>query len=98
MAEKNNPFYKLLKTEVPINIRSELKETFNSVHKILNDACKLSLNQPIPGKQLDLLTDASFRKTGYAFMIEDNPDQKIPSMRKTYALMAFAQRLFSPRN
>ena len=43
MAEKLNPFYKLLKTEVPINITSELKETFGSVNKALSDACKLAL-------------------------------------------------------
>ena len=29
MAEQLNPFYKLLKTEVPINFTSELKETFD---------------------------------------------------------------------
>ena len=55
MAEKFNPFYKLLKTEVPINITSELIETFYSVNKTLsqqNDACELALKQPIPGKQL----------------------------------------------
>ena len=33
MAEKLNLFCKLLKTEVPINITSELKETFDSVKK-----------------------------------------------------------------
>ena len=32
MAEKLNPFYILLKTEVPINITSELKERFDSVN------------------------------------------------------------------
>ena len=36
MAEKLNPFYKLLKAEVPINITSELKETFISFNKALN--------------------------------------------------------------
>ena len=76
MAEKLNPFYKLLKTEVPINITSELKETFDSVNKALSDACELALKQPIPGKQLVLMTDASFRSAGYALRIEDNPDQK----------------------
>ena len=60
MAEKLNPFYKLLKTEVPINITSELKETFDSVNKALSNACELALKQPIPGKQLVLMTDASF--------------------------------------
>ena len=96
MAEKLNPFYKLLKTEVPINITSELKETFDSVNTALSDACELALKQPIPGKQLVLMTDASFRSAGYALMIEDNPDQKIQSKRKTYASMAFGSKIFSP--
>ena len=96
MAEKLNPFFKLLKAEVPINITSELKETFNSVNKALSDACQLALKQPIPGKQLVLMTDASFRSAGYALMIEDNPDQKIQSKRKTYAPVAFGSKVFSP--
>ena len=96
MAENPNPFYKLFKAEVPINITSELKETFHSVNKALSDACKLALKQPIPGKQLVLMTDASFRSAGYALMIEDNPDQKIQSKRKTYAPVAFGSKLFSP--
>ena len=96
MAEKLNPFYKLLKTEVPINITSELKETFDSVNKALSDACELALKQPFPGKQLVLMTDASFRSAGYALMIEDNPDQKIQSKRRTYAPVAFGSKIFSP--
>ena len=76
ISEKLNPFYKLLKAELPINNTSELKPTFESVNKALNDACKLALKQPIPGKQLVLLTDAGFGGAGYAFMIEVNPDQK----------------------
>ena len=96
MAEKLNPFYKLLKTEVPINITSELKESFDSVNKALGDACELALKQPIPGKQLVLMTDASFRSAGYALMIENNPDQKIQSKRKTYAPVALGSKIFSP--
>ena len=96
MAEKLNPFYKLLKAEVPINITTELKETFDSVNKALSDACQLELKQPIPGKQLVLMTEASFRSAGYALMIEDNPDQKIQSKRKTYAPVAFGSKVFSP--
>ena len=95
-AEKFNPFYKLLKTEMPIKITSELKQTFDSVNKALSDACELALKQPIPGKQLDLMTDASFRSAGFALMIEDNPDQKIQSKRKTYAPVAFGSKTFSP--
>ena len=96
MAEKLNPFYKLLKMEVPINITSELKETFDSVNKALSNACELALKQPIPGKQLVLMTDASFRSAGYALMIEDNPNQKMQSKRKTYAPVAFGSKIFSP--
>ena len=96
MDEKLNPFYKLLKAEVPINITSGLKETFESVNKALSDACQLALKQPIPGKQLVLMTDASFRSAGYALMIEKNPDQKIQSKRKTYAPVAFVSKVFSP--
>ena len=96
MAEKLNPFFKLLKAEVPINITSELKETFESVNKALSDACQLAPKQPIPGKQLVLMTDASFRNAGFAFMIENNQDQKIQSKRKTYAPVAFGSKVFSP--
>ena len=38
MAEKLNPFYKLLKAKVPINITSKLKEPFDSVNKALSAA------------------------------------------------------------
>ena len=96
MAEKLNLFYKLLKTGVPINITSELKETFDSVNKSLSDACELALKQPTPGKQLVLMTDASFRSAIDAPMIEDDPDQKIQSNRKTYAPVAFGSKFFSP--
>ena len=96
MAEKLNPFYKLLKAEVPINITSELKEAFDSVNKVLSDACELALKQPIPGKQLVIMTDVSFRSAGYALMIEDNLDRKIQLKRKTYAFVAFGSKIFSP--
>ena len=85
MAEKFNSFYNSLKPDVPINIQSELKEKFDSVNKALSDAYELALKQTIPGKQLLLKTDASLRSAGYALFIEDNPDQKIPSKRRTYA-------------
>ena len=95
-AEKLNPFYKLLKTDVPINITSELKETFDSVNKALSDACELALKQPIPGKQFVLMTDASFRSAGCALTNENNPDQKTQSKRKTHARVVFGSKIFSP--
>ena len=68
---------------------------FSQLLKAVTDACELALKQPIPGKQLVLRTDASFRSSGYAFVIEDNPDQKIQSKRKTYAPVAFESKIFS---
>ena len=94
MAEKLSPLHKLLKVEGSINVTSELKETFHSVNRALSDACELALKQPFPGRQLVLMTDASFRSAGYALMIEDNPDQKVQSKRKTYAPVAFASKFF----
>ena len=41
------------------------------------------------------MTAGGFRKAGYALMIEDNPDQKIQSKRKTYAPVAFGSKIFS---
>ena len=96
MAGKLHPFYKLPKTNVAINIASELKETFDSVKEALSDACDLALKQTIPGKQLELTTDAIFRKTSYALMIEDNPDQIIQSKNKKHAPVAFGSKVFSP--
>ena len=95
-ADKLNPFYKLLKSDVPINIRSELKETFDSINKALNDACQIELRQPIPGKQMVSMTDASCKSAGSALMVEDNPDQKIQSKRKAFAPVAFGSKTFSP--
>ena len=96
MAEKLDLFYKLLKAELPINITSELKETFDSVNEALGDACQVALKQPIQGKQLVPITDASFRSAVYSLTIEDNPDQKIQWKRKTYAPVAFGSKVLSP--
>ena len=96
IAEKVYPFYKLLKLEVPINIMSDLKGTFDPVNKALSVACESALKQPLPGKQLFLMTNAIFRGTGYALMVEDIPDQKTQSKRKTYAPVAFGSDIVSP--
>ena len=95
MAEKLNPFYKLLKTEMPFSITSDLKETFDSANKALSGASELALKQPVPGKQLVLLTGAGFRTAGYILMIEDIPVQKIQSKRITYAHVASGSKKIS---
>ena len=54
------------------------------------------MNELLPGKYIFLMTDASFRWSGYALMIEDNPDQKIQSKRKTCDPGVFGSELLSP--
>ena len=96
MAEKLNPLYKLLKIEVSNKFAWQLKETFDSVEKALIDDCEFALKLPIPGKQLVLRTDASFRSAGCALKIEDNPHQKIQSKRKPFAPVVFRSKIFIP--
>ena len=98
MAEKLNPFYKLPKTEVPVNITSELEETFDSINRVLSDACQLTLKQPIPGKQLILMTDASFKNAGYALMIKTIPTRKYNQSGKRTPPWRLARKFSPPHN
>ena len=95
LAEKLSFFHKLLKAEVPINIPSELKDTFDSVKRELSDAFELASKQPFLREKLLLMTDACLRSAGYYLMNEDIPDQKIQSKRKTYAPLAMGSKIFS---
>ena len=52
--------------------------------------------QPIKNKQLILMTDASFTAAGYAIIIENDPNQKLRSRRKTYAAIVFGSKAFNP--
>ena len=42
------------------------------------------------------MTDASFQAAGYAVLIEDDPNQKYTSTRKTYARIAYGSKTYSP--
>ena len=96
MAEKLTTFYKLLKTEVPINNTSDLRVSNDSVKKAPEDACEVALKQPIPGMQLVIMMDVSFRSAGYALMIEDNPDEKKTVKAEKARPVAFGSKIFSP--
>ena len=69
---------------------------FTEINEALDRCCQLALRQPLPGKQLVLMTDASFQAAGYAVLIEDDPNQKYTSTRKTYAPIAYGSKTFSP--
>ena len=42
------------------------------------------------------MTDASFRASGYALMIEEENDKKLNSEKKTFAPVAFGSKVLSP--
>ena len=92
LSEKLSPFFKLLKGTSQFCIPNTVLNTFNELHQQLEKSCSLALNQPIENKQLILMTDASFTAAGYAIMIEDDPNQKLQSSRKTYAPMRLGQK------
>ena len=69
---------------------------FENISKSLDNACGLWLMQPLPKKQYVIMTDANFKNAGYALTIEENADEKLTSVTKTYAPVAFGSKTFSP--
>ena len=99
LAERLTPFFQLLKTtdaNTKILITPDIMKEFREINEALDRCCQLALRQPLPGKQLVLMTDASFQAAGYAVLIEDDPNQKYTSTRKTYAPIAYRSKTYSP--
>ena len=69
---------------------------FREINEALERCCQLALRQRLPGKQLVLMTDASFQAPGFAVLIEDDPNQKYTSTRETYAPKAYGLKTYSP--
>ena len=99
LAERLTPLLQLLETKVAkakIPITLDIMKEFMEINEALDRCCQLALRQRLPGKQLVLMTDASFQAAGYAVLLEDNPKQKYTSSRKTYAPIADGSKTFSP--
>ena len=77
-------------------VTPDLLKQFTEKNKALDRCCELALKQPLPNKQIALMTDASFTVAGYAVLIEDDPLEKYTSTRKTYAPVAYGSKTFSP--
>ena len=75
---------------------TELVQQFNEINRDLDKCSQLALKQPLPNKQLVLMTDASFTAAGYVILIEDDPDQKYTSVKKSYAPIAYGSSTFTP--
>ena len=74
---------------------TELVEQFNEINRDLDRCSQLALRQPLPNRQLVLMTDASFTAAGYAILTEDDPNQKYTSVKKSYAPIAYDSKTFS---
>ena len=85
LSERLAPFNRMLKSDEKVLVSRELVQQFEEINKALDKCCDLALQQPIPNKQIALMTDASFGAGGYAVLIEDDPNQKFTSLRKSYA-------------
>ena len=99
LAERFIPFFQLLKTtdtKTKIPITPDIIKEFNEINEALVRCCQLALRQPLPGKQLVLMTDASFQAACYAVLVEDDPNRKYTSTRKTYAPIAYGSKTYSP--
>ena len=99
LAKRLTPFFQLLKTtdaKAKISITPDITKEFREINEALDRCCQLALRQTLPGKQLVLMTDASFQAAGYAVLIEDDPNKKYTSTRKTYAPIAYGSKTYSP--
>ena len=88
----------MLKSDEKILVSKELVQQFEEINKTLNKCCDLALQQPIPNKQIALMTDANFGAAGYAVLIENDPNQKFTSLKKSYPIPGtnYSCRLFVP--
>ena len=70
---------------------------FREINEALDRCCQLALRQPLPGKLLVLMTDASFHAAGNAVLLADDANQKYTSTRKTYAPIADGSKTYHPK-
>ena len=73
----------------------ELVNDFNAINASLAEACGLALRQHIARKHYVLMTDAKFRVSGYAQMIEENDDKKLLSEKNLGPSCLWIERVLS---
>ena len=102
LAEQLTPFFQLLrKTDAKAKnlITPDIMKEFREINEALDLLCQLAIRHPLPGKQVVLMTDASLRAAGNSVLIEDDPNQKHTSTRKTrktYAPIAYGSKTYTP--
>ena len=83
-----------MKADDQIKVTEDLLDNYEAINAALVEACGLGLKQPITGRQYVLMTDASFRASGYALMIEEGNNKKLNSKKKTFVSVAFGSKVF----
>ena len=99
LAKGPTPFFQLLKTtesKGKIPVTADVTKYFSEKDEAKDRCCQLALRQPPPGKQLVPMTDGNFQAAGYAVLIEDDPNQKYTSTRRTYAPIAHGSKTYTP--
>ena len=86
----------MLISDEKVLVSQELVHQFEEINRALDKCCDLALQQPIPNKQIAIMTDASFGAAGYAVLLEDDPSQKFTSIRKSYAPVTYGSKTFTP--
>ena len=86
----------MLKSDEKVLVLKELVQQVEEINKTLDKCCDLALQQPIPNKQIALMTDASFGAAGYSVLVEDDPNQRFTSIGKSYAPVAYGSKTFTP--
>ena len=92
LAKRLAPFFQLLKTtdtKAKMPITPDIMKEFREINEALDRRCQLALRQPLTGKNWSL------QAAGYAVLIEDDPNQKHTSTRKTYAPIAYGSKTYS---
>ena len=97
LSEKLLGFYELLKADTQVKVTEELLDNYKAINAALAKACGLALKQPITGPQYVLVTDASFRASGYALMNEDNKE-KLNSNKRPLLPLRLGQNYSHLRN
>ena len=68
---------------------------FGEINDVLDKCCQLALSQPLPDKQLFLMTGAVSQAAGYAVLTEAGTQSKFTSTPKTYAPEAYGFKMFT---
>ena len=84
------------KSDKKVLVSKELVQQFEEINNALDKCCDLALQQPLPNKQIALMTDASFAAAGYAVLIEADPNQKLTSFRNSNAPGGYDSKTFTP--